>query len=99
MNNLITTQPKPFADLELVPLQRQVPQPTGLEQFLAAMYRQRFVIAVALGFALLVGVVLWATSKPQYTAVASVQLDQQAPRLFDDEALDPDTNGRQGNRA
>lgn len=89
MNNLITTQPKPFADLELVPLQRQVPQPTGLEQFLAAMYRQRFVIAVALGFALLVGVVLWATSKPQYTAVASVQLDQQAPRLFDDEALDP----------
>lgn len=89
MNNLITTNPKTYADLELVPVPRQVPQPTGLEQLLAAMYRQRIVIAAALVAALVVGIILSVTSTPQYTAVASVQLDQQAPRVFADPALDP----------
>ena len=56
MNNLITTPAKPFADLELVPLQRQSLQRTGLEEILAAAYRQRFVIAVALALALAAGI-------------------------------------------
>jgi len=72
MNNLITTPPPSYADLELVPIQRQVPQPTGLEQLVAALYRQRLVIAIAMGLALLVAIILTVTSKPKYTAVASV---------------------------
>jgi capsular exopolysaccharide synthesis family protein len=89
MNNLITTPTPTYADLELVPLQRPVPRPTGLEQLVAALYRQRFVILAALGLALITAVVLSLTAKPEYTAVASVQLDQQAPRVFADDNLDP----------
>jgi len=89
MNNLITTPPPSYADLELVPIQRQVPQPTGLEQLVAALYRQRLVIAIAMGLALLVAIILTVTSKPKYTAVASVQLEQQAPRIFAEDNLDP----------
>ena len=54
MNKPITTSgraitpAKSFADLELVPLQRQGPRRTGLEELFAAVYRQRFVVMVAL---------------------------------------------------
>jgi polysaccharide biosynthesis transport protein len=98
MNNLIPMPSPTYADLELVPLERQVPQQTALEQFVAALYRQRLVIAVAMGVALLVGIALSLTTKPQYTAVASVQLDQQAPRVFADENLDPSTDEKDSAR-
>ena len=54
MNKLVTTSAKSiapatsFADLELVPVQRQIAQRTGLEEVLAAVYRQRLIIAAAL---------------------------------------------------
>ena len=98
MNNLITTPAKPFADLELVPLRRQAIQRTGLEEILAAAYRQRFVIATALALALVISLILTLTSKPQYTAVASVQLDQQAPQVFAADSLQPATDEKDAER-
>jgi hypothetical protein len=71
MNKLITTSNKAiapagsFADLELVPLPRPVSQRTGLEELLAAVYRQRFVIMAAIALALIVGTILTLTSTPQ----------------------------------
>ena len=50
MNHLIktptrsVTAAKSVADLEFVPLQRQVSHRTGLEEILAAVHRQRLVI-------------------------------------------------------
>ena len=94
MNELTTTPAKSFANLELVPIQRQAPQRTGLEELLAAVYRQRFVVAAALAVALIVAIILTLTSDPRYTAVASVQVDQQAPRVFADDSLEPRSDER-----
>lgn len=98
MNNLITTPAKPFADLELVPLQRPALRRTGLEEILAAAYRQRIVIVTALAAALLIGLILTLTSRPHYTAVASVQLDQQAPSVFAADSLQPATDEKDAER-
>ena len=104
MNKLITTSNKAiapagsFADLELVPLPRPVSQRTGLEELLAAAYRQRFVIAAAIALALIVGTILTLTSTPRYTAVASVQVDDQAPRVFADDSLEPRTDEKNAER-
>ena len=104
MNKLITTPPKSitpaksFADLELVPLPRQLPRRTGLEELLAAVYRQRIVITVALALTLIVGTILTLTSKPRYTAVASVQVDEQAPRVFADDSLEPRADEKNAER-
>jgi capsular exopolysaccharide synthesis family protein len=89
MNNLITTPDRAFGNMELLSVQRSTPQPTALEQFMAAVYRQRWVIIAALAMAIAIGVALTLTTKPVYTATASVQLDQQAPRVFADQDLDP----------
>ena len=98
MNELITTPTKSFANLELVPFQGQPSQRTGLEEILASVYRQRFVIAAALGLALIAGVILTLTAEPRYTAVASVQVDQQAPRVFAEDSLEPRTDPREAER-
>src|SRR5215210_759692 len=104
MNKLITTSNSPiapagsFADLELVPLPKPVSQRTGLEELLAAAYRQRFVIMAAVALALIVGTFLAVTSTPRYTAVASVQVDDQAPRVFADDSLEPRTDEKNAER-
>ena len=104
MNKLITTTNQPmaparsFADLELVPLQRPATQRTGLEELLAAVYRQRFVIMAALALALIVGAILTLTSTPRYTAVASVQVDEQAPQVFADDSLQPRADEKNAER-
>ena len=104
MNKLVTTSgkavtpTKSFADLELVPLPKPGSQRTGLEELVAAAYRQRFVIMVALALALLVGAFLAVTSKPRYTAIASVQVDEQAPRVFADDSLEPRADEKNAER-
>ena len=92
------TAAKSFADLEFVPLQRQVSHRTGLEEILAALHRQRLVILTAMAITLLVAAILTLTAKPSYTAVASVQVDQWAPRVFADDNLEPRADEKDAER-
>lgn len=98
MNNLVTTTPRSYADLELVPLQRQIPQSTPLERLLTALYRQRFVVIAAIAIALLVGGLLSFTSERKYTAVAAVQFDQLTPRVLGPQDLDPQSADKDADR-
>jgi len=104
MNNLIIapgtspTTANSLADLELVPLQRQVSHRTGLEEILAAVHRQRVVIVTAIAITLIVAAILTLTAKPSYTAVASVQVDQWAPRVFADDNLEPRADEKDAER-
>ncbi|MCW3796992.1 polysaccharide biosynthesis tyrosine autokinase [Sphingomonas sp. BN140010] len=104
MNRLITTSnqaivpSRPFADLELLSTGRGAPLRTGLEEMLAAAYRQRFVILAALAFALAVGAFLALTATPRYTAVASVQVDEQTPQVFAQNSLEPAADPKNAER-
>jgi polysaccharide biosynthesis transport protein len=98
MNQLVPTAPRSFAELEMIPLQREVAQATPLEQIFAAVYRQRYVIAGALGACILLALIVSLVSPKQYTAYASVQLEQQTPRLFGDKDLDPQLSMQDADR-
>ena len=103
MNQLITTSNQAvtapsFTDLELSPLPRPVSQSTGLEALFAALYRQRVVILVALALTLALAAFLVLTAKPRYTAVASVQLDEQAPSVFAADSLEPRADEKNAER-
>jgi len=89
MNNLVLSGQNRFADLELVPLEREIPQSTALEQLFAALYRQRYLIASCVGVCMLLGALVSLTATRTYTASASVQLDQQTPQVFGNNDLDP----------
>jgi len=89
MNNLVLSGQSRFADLELVPLEREIPQSTALEQLFAALYRQRYLIASCVGVCMLLGALVSLTAARTYTASASVQLDQQTPQVFGNNDLDP----------
>ena len=89
MNSLVAAAPQSFSELELLPVQRTVTRATPIEQLLTAMYRQRWVIIASLGVALLLGIVFSLMQPKQYTAAASVQLEQQTPQVFGANELDP----------
>lgn len=98
MNNLIPARQSAFSDLQLIPLEREFPQSTALEQLFAVLYRQRFLIAGCVGLCLLLGALISLATPRQYTAAASVQLDQQTPQVFGDNALDPQTSVQDSDR-
>jgi len=91
MNNLVPAAPGSYA-VELMPAHREVGTATPIEQLLTGAYRQRYVIAVALVVPILIAVLLSLMAPPSYTAVASVQLDQQVPRVVSETDLDPQLN-------
>jgi polysaccharide biosynthesis transport protein len=82
MNNIVPVAPNSFADLQMIPLQREVPRSTPLEEILAAVYRQRFVIAACVSVCVILAAVISLAFPRQYTAQASVQLDQQTPQVL-----------------
>jgi len=82
MNNIVPVAPNSFADLQMIPLQREVPRSTPLEEILAAVYRQRMVIAACVSVCLILAVIISLALPRQYTAQASVQLDQQTPQVM-----------------
>ena len=98
MNNLVTTQPRSFADLELVPMQRQVSQSTPLERLLTAVYRQRWVVLAAIITAAVVAALLFMNSERSFTAAASVQFDQLTPRVLGSQDLDPQSAEKDAER-
>jgi capsular exopolysaccharide synthesis family protein len=92
MNNLVPAAPGSFS-LEMIPdHHREVATATPMEQLLAGAYRQRYIIAGALLVPILIAFALSLMLPRSYTAVASVQLDQQVPRVVSDPDLDPQLN-------
>jgi capsular exopolysaccharide synthesis family protein len=89
MNTLVPAAPRHFAELEAIPYVRPMSQATAVEQVIAAAYRQRYVIAIAVGVCMTIGALVSLLSPNQYTASASVQLDQQVPQLLGDKGIDP----------
>ncbi|MEO6360337.1 MAG: polysaccharide biosynthesis tyrosine autokinase [Sphingomicrobium sp.] len=89
MNNLVPAAPAGFAEAELTPFRRFTPQPTPLEQVAASVYRQRQLAGLIFLATLLVGALITYYSPRQFTAFATVNLEQQAPRVLADAELDP----------
>lgn len=65
---------------------------TPFEQVLAAIYRQRLVLMVAIGLGLLVAGLFSLTQPDRYTASASIQIEQQLPKVMANNDLDPETS-------
>jgi capsular exopolysaccharide synthesis family protein len=98
MNNLVPAAPSSFADLQMIPFARERAGTTPLQEILAAVYRQRWVIAAAVGSALLIALLFTVFQPKRYTASASVQLEQQTPRVFEDDQLDPEPSIQDSDR-
>ena len=72
-----------------------MPDDSVMQQLLAALYRQRWPLILSLAAALGLGILAAALLPKSYTAVATVQLEQQTPQVISAEGLDPepqDTN-------
>jgi polysaccharide biosynthesis transport protein len=69
---------------------RPVSNALSIGKLLAAVRRQRVVLGSIVAVALVIGTVVTIVSPRTYSATASVQLNQQAPRVFADGAMDPE---------
>ena len=98
MNNLVPAAPTRFAEAELVPFRRFTPQPTPLEKAVASVYRQRLIAGLILVACLLAGALITYLSPREFTAFATVNLEQQAPRVLADAELDPQLNVQDSDR-
>lgn len=97
MNELVPAYTTNF-DLERVDLPRREPNSTRLELMGAMVYRQHKLGLAIFGAVLLLGIVLTLLADRRYTAVASVQLEQQAPRVIADPDLDPQASPQDSDR-
>lgn len=92
MNSLVPAPSTQIAEAELAPFRRLSPQPTPLEQMAASIYRQRTLAGSIFLATLLIGALITYFSPRQYTAYATVNLEQQTPRVLADPELDPQLN-------
>jgi capsular exopolysaccharide synthesis family protein len=90
MNNLVPVAPNSFAELQMIPFQRDIPRKTPLEDVFAAVYRQRYIIAGSIGICIAIAAIITVFWPRHYTATASVQMDQQTPQIFGDNNLYPE---------
>ena len=97
MNELVPAYSTNF-DLERVDLPKREPSATRLELIGAMVYRQHKLGLAIFAGVLLLGAILTAFSDRRYTAVASVQLEQQAPRVIADPDLDPQVSPQESDR-
>jgi capsular exopolysaccharide synthesis family protein len=88
MNELVPAYSTTF-DLERVDPPRREVGATRLEQIGAMVYRQHKLGLAIFAAVVLLGLILTLLADRRYTAVASVQLEQQAPRVIADPDLDP----------
>ncbi len=65
---------------------------------LAMAYRQRYVLLGAIGGALLLGLLITLLSTPQYTAQATIQLEQQTPSIIPDGGIQPEIHVQESER-
>ena len=98
MNNLVPASQAGFNDLELAPYRPEGWQPTALERIVAGVYRQRILGALVFVAVIVIGAILTYNSPRLYTAEASVQLEQQAPRVIADPDLDPQPSAQDSDR-
>lgn len=99
MNSLVPVAQSNLADLEFEQVLRpRIPRSTPIERLLASIYRQRTPALLVFAAAVLVGVLVTLLTDPKYTAVASVQLEQQAPRVLADPDLDPQASVQDSER-
>jgi capsular exopolysaccharide synthesis family protein len=89
MNNLVPAPATNVSPVELVGYSSPPVTPTPFERVRAMIYRQRWLGLAVFLTVVLLGALLTFTTSPRYTAVASVQLDQQTPRVINDPDLDP----------
>lgn len=76
-------------------VERPAPRESVARQLFAAVYRQRWPLIVSLGAALALGLLAALLLPRSYTAIASVQFEQQTPQVISADGLDPepqDTN-------
>lgn len=76
----------------------RAPVPTPLQHVYSILNRQRKAIAWCVGIALALGLLLTLLTSKQYTATASVLLEQQAPQVISLPDLDPQRNGQDAER-
>ena len=69
---------------------RPAGQAVSMGKVLAAAYRQRRVLLAIVGIALVLGAIVSLLTPRRYSATASVQLDQQTPRVLPNRDLDPE---------
>lgn len=97
MNELVPAYTTNF-DLERVELPRREPSATRLELIGAMIYRQHKLGLAIFAAVMLLGVILTFFAERRYTATASVQLEQQAPRVIADPDLDPQASPADSDR-
>lgn len=97
MNELVPTYATNF-ELEPVQPARREASATRLELIGAMIYRQHRLGLAIFAAALLIGMIVTFASERRYTAVASVQLEQQAPRVIADPDLDPQGSPQESDR-
>jgi capsular exopolysaccharide synthesis family protein len=97
MNELVPAYTTNF-DLERIEAARREPSATRLELIGAMVYRQHKLGLAIFGAVLLLGLILTLFAERRYTAVASVQLEQQAPRVIADQDLDPQASPAESDR-
>lgn len=98
MNNLVPAPSGGFAETELVPFRRFTPQPTPLERVAATVYRQRLVSGLIILACIVAGALITYLTPREFTAFATVNLEQQAPRVLADAELDPQLNVQDSDR-
>lgn len=69
---------------------REAPSTTPMQKLVALVYRQKFTLLIAFLIVFLLGAVLTLTSPRRYEATASVQFDQQPPRVISLPDLEPE---------
>lgn len=62
------------------------------------VYRNRYVIAAIIAVSLLLGVAVTLLSTPRYRALASVQIDDQASKVLDNQDLEPAVTAQDADR-
>jgi capsular exopolysaccharide synthesis family protein len=97
MNELVPAYPT-NVELARMDQPRREPTATRLEQIGAMIYRQHRLGLVVFAAILLLGFALTMLADRRYTAVASVQLEQQAPRVIADPDLDPQGSPQDSDR-
>ena len=97
MNELVPAYTTNF-DLEQVDAPRRESSATRLELIGAMVYRQHKLGLAIFASVLLLGIILTLFAERRYTAVASVQLEQQAPRVIADPDLDPQGSPQESDR-
>lgn len=69
-----------------------------IERIIGVIRRNIWIVATIIGLALVAGVVITLLMTPQYTAEASVQINQETDRILDSEDVQPTTSYQDADR-